>query len=283
MTPRPPRPPGNLSHLQRLANVAANAQSVPLKRYQRWINVQILSAALERVRDEDGEPLFALKGGAAMELRLGLTARASADYDATFRAQASGMLDRIDEALRDDWNGFTLQRSEATRIATTHTQRMDIKFAYKGRSWGTIQLEVGPSEGTSGREIDRVPARPLDAVQLDVPDKVACVSIRYQIAQKIHACTEVFGDGRHNERFRDLIDIELLRELVSADELIAVRMACIEIFELRQKHRWPPKLIVGDTWLDGFRGMAHEIGFDTDDVEVAAMRFRTFVDEIDGA
>lgn len=142
MTQRPPRPPGNLPHLQRLANTAANAQSVPLKRYQRWINVQILSAILERVRDENDEPLFALKGGAAMELRLGLTARASADYDATFRAQASGMLDRIDEALRDDWNGFSLQRSEAVRIATTHTQRMDIKFAYKGRSWGTIQLET---------------------------------------------------------------------------------------------------------------------------------------------
>lgn len=280
MMTRPPRPPGNLSHLQRLANTAADAQSVPLKRYQRWINVQILSAALERVRDEDDEPLFVLKGGAAMELRLGLTARASADYDASFRAHASGMLDRIDEALRDDWNGFTLQRSEAVRVATTHTQRMDVKLAYKGRSWGTIQLEVGPSEGVSGQEIDRVPARPLDAVQLDAPDKVACVSIRYQIAQKVHACTEVFADGRSNERFRDLIDIELLRELVSADDLPAIRDACVEVFALRRKHRWPPTLTISDTWPDGFRAMAHEVGFDTDDVTVAAVRFHAFVDEI---
>ncbi|MBF6619220.1 MAG: nucleotidyl transferase AbiEii/AbiGii toxin family protein [Patulibacter sp.] len=283
MTPQPKRPPGNLPHLQRLANAAATAQSIPLRRYQRWINVQILSAALERVRDQDGEPLFALKGGAAMELRLGLTARASADYDATFRAQVSEMLNRIDEALRNDWNGFTLQRSEAARIATTHTQRMDIKFFYRGRPWGTIQLEVGPSEGASGQEIDRVPARPLDAVQLDTPDKVACVSIRYQIAQKIHACTEVFTGRRGNERFRDLIDIELLRELIAADALPAVRDACVEIFQLRQKHQWPPTLTVGDTWSDGFRAMAREIAFDTDDVEISATRFRAFVNEIDQA
>ena len=61
-----------------------------------------MSAVLDRVRDEDGEPLFTLKGGAAMELRLGLNARASKDYDAAFRDRAEGMLDALDEALTED-------------------------------------------------------------------------------------------------------------------------------------------------------------------------------------
>jgi hypothetical protein len=47
---------------------------------------------LDRVRDEDGEPLFTLEGGAAMELRLGITARASKDDDAAFRDRADAML-----------------------------------------------------------------------------------------------------------------------------------------------------------------------------------------------
>ena len=88
-------PPANRSHLQRLANAAADVAAIPVGRYQRWINVQILSAVLDRVRDEDGDPLFALKGGAAMELRLGLTARASKDYDAVFRERAESMLDAL--------------------------------------------------------------------------------------------------------------------------------------------------------------------------------------------
>jgi hypothetical protein len=48
-------PPGNLSHLQRLANAAATRDGIAVGRYQRWINVQIVSAALSRVRDANGD------------------------------------------------------------------------------------------------------------------------------------------------------------------------------------------------------------------------------------
>lgn len=162
MTGKPRRPPGNLSHLQRLANAAAGEAQVPIGRYQRWVNTQIISAVLGRVRDEDGEPLFTLKGGAAMELRLelrlGLSARASKDYDAAFRAWAPDMLDALDRALADDWSGFQLQRTEPARIRETGAIRLDIRLSYKSRPWSTVQLEVAPSEGVAGQEIDGVPA-----------------------------------------------------------------------------------------------------------------------------
>jgi hypothetical protein len=152
----PRKPPGNLSHLQRLANAAAADDRMPAGRYQRWINTHI-SAVLDRVRDEDGEPLFTLKGGAAMELRLGINARASKDYDAAFRDRAEDMLDALDRALAEDWGGFQLQRTEPEIIRDTYAMRMDIKLAYKGKPWGTVQLEVAPAEGRAGQEIDRVP------------------------------------------------------------------------------------------------------------------------------
>lgn len=280
MSAKPRRLPGNLSHLQRLANAAAAANDVPAGRYQRWINTHILSAVLDRVRDEDGEPLFVLKGGAAMELRLGLTARASKDYDAAFRARAEDMLDTLDRALADDWQAFQLQRTEPERIGNTHALRIAIRLSYKGRSWGTVQLEVAPAEGSAGHEIDRVPARPLDPVQLDGPDRIACVSVRYQIAQKLHACTEVYANGRENDRFRDLIDLQLLRDLLDDDALPAVREACIEIFELRGKHAWTPTVTVWPSWPAGFAAMAREIEFHTDDVDVAAEDLRAFIVEI---
>jgi hypothetical protein len=277
------RPPGNLSHLQRLVNAAAAAQSMPVGRYQRWINIHIISAVLDRARDQDGEPLFTLKGGAAMELRLGVHARASKDYDAAFRERTQNMLDALDRALGEDWDGFQLQRTEPQVIRDSKAMRMDIKLAYKGRPWGTVQLEVAPAEGRSGQEVDRVPARPLDDVQLQGPERIACVSVRYQIAQKIHACTEVYADGHENDRFRDLVDLALLRDLVDGGDLPAVREACVEIFELRGKQAWPPGVRVHPSWAAGFEAMAAELGFYTDDVEVAADALRAFIDEVDAA
>ena len=283
MNDKPRNPPGNLSHLQRLANTAAADASMPAGRYQRWINTHIISAALDRVRDEDGEPLFTLKGGAAMELRLGINARASKDYDAAFRDRAEDMLDALDRALAVDWGGFQLQRTEPELIRDTHAMRMDIKLAYKGKPWGTVHLEVAPAEGQVGQEIDRIPARPLDPVQIEGPERIACVSVRYQIAQKIHACTEIYTDGRENDRFRDLIDLQLLRDLVEDGGLPAVRHACIEIFELRVKHTWPPDVTVHPSWPAGFAAMAADVGFSTQDVDIAADALRQFISEIDAA
>jgi Nucleotidyl transferase AbiEii toxin, Type IV TA system len=283
VNPKPRRPPGNLSHLQRLANAAAADARLPAGRYQRWVNTQIISAALDRVRDEDGEPLFTLKGGAAMELRLGVNARASKDYDAAFRARAEDIMDALDQALAEDWGGFQLQRTGPQTIRETHALRMDVKLAYKGRPWGTVQLEVAPAEGKAGQEIDRVPARPLDPVQLVGPERIACVSLRYQIAQKIHACTEVYADERENDRFRDLIDLPLLRNLITDGELPAVREACAEIFELRGNHAWPPQVTVFPSWRAGFAAMAVELGFYTDDVDVAADALREFIAHIEAA
>jgi hypothetical protein len=280
---KPRKPPGNLSHLQRLANAAAADAEMPVGRYQLWINTHIISAVLDRVRDEDGEPLFTLKGGAAMELRLGVNARASKDYDAAFRARAEDMLDALDRALAEDWGGFQLQRTEPHPIGSTNALRTNIRLAYKGRPWGTVQLEIAPAEGEAGQEIDRVPARPLDPVQIEGPERIACVSVRYQIAQKIHACTEVFTEGRQNDRFRDLIDLPLLRDLLAEDELPAVRAACVEIFALRAKHSWPPQVTVHPAWAPGFAAMAAELDFYTQDVEVAADALHAFIAGINAA
>jgi hypothetical protein len=52
---------------------------------------------------------------------------------------------------------FTATRTESQAIAETNAQRLDIKLGYRGRSWGTVQLEVGAAEGHAGMEIGRIP------------------------------------------------------------------------------------------------------------------------------
>lgn len=215
-----------------------------------------------------------------MELRLGLRARATKDFDAAYREAMDGMLDRLDVALRHGHGEFSATRTESSEIVDTNALRLDIKLTYRGRSWATVQLEVAPAEGSAGREIERVPGMPLDPLGLEGPDDVPCVSIRYQIAQKLHACTEAPVDGGTNDRFRDLVDLLLLKELVEDDEWIAVREACEELFQLRERHAWPPLVTVFETWPAPYGAMAGELAFPITSVEEAAGEVQAMIDTI---
>jgi hypothetical protein len=273
------KPPHNVQVLQRWVGEDAKATGVAQQRLQRWISFMIVAAVLDRIRDEDNDPVFALKGGVAMELRLGLEARATKDYDAAYRERSGDMLARLDEALTDAYGDFTITRTELKPIRNTSAIRLDLKLAYRGRSWGTVQLEVAPTEGDSGQEIDRVPAIPLGPFGLPGPEDVACVVVRYQIAQKLHACTEVFAEGPPNNRFRDLSDVLMLRALI--DDMARVRDACVEIFRLRAKHSWPPTVTVFEGWTEQYAALAAELDFEPSDVDEAAAGVQALIDAID--
>jgi len=283
VTDKANRLPGNVSHLQKLISSDAAERDMPPARLQRWLNAMVVTAVLDRVRDEDGEPIFLLKGGVAMELRLQLRARTTSDYDAAFRARAEEMLDRLDEALTQSWSGFTITRDAPERITTTQAVRVRLRLSYRGRSWGSVNLELAPVEGGMGDELDRVTADPLRALQVPLPDVASCVSLRYQVAQKLHACTEVFDEGRENDRFRDVMDVLLVEDLLRQVGLARVRDACIDIFSVRAKHAWPPTVTVYDSWRGPFAKLARDNGFSPEDIDEAVVALARLVAEIDAA
>ena len=65
------------------------------------------------------------------------------------------------------------------------------------------------------------------------------------------------GDEEANERFRDLADLLLMREL--APELAGVREACVEVFALRDTHAWPPAVDPPEAWEEPFAALAVEL------------------------
>lgn len=107
-------------------------------------------------------------------------------------------------------------------------------------------------------------------------------AVRWQIAQKLHACTEAFADGE-NDRFRDLIDLQLLEELVADDEWRDVKAACFEVFGGRGKQTWTPGVTVYESWEAGYRALAEDIGFAVVDVHEAAAAVARLIDRIDRA
>jgi hypothetical protein len=68
--------------------------------------------------------------------------------------------------------------------------------------------------GPERAEAEQISAFSLTQLGLEGPEHVACQSLRYQMATKLRAVTERFEVGE-NDRFRDLIDLLLLRDLES--------------------------------------------------------------------
>ena len=140
--------PGDVSHLQRLIGLHAADRRMPPARLQRWLNAMIVTAVLDRVRDEDGE----------------------------FRARAEEIIDHLDEALARR-NNFNLTRDAPQTITNTKAVRVRLRLTYKSRSWGSVQLEMAPVEGRMGQELDCVKAMSLESLQLPLPDVANCVSL----------------------------------------------------------------------------------------------------------
>lgn len=243
----------------------------------------IITAILDRVRDENEEPIFLLKGGVAIELRLKLRARTTSDCDLAYRVRSEEIFDLIDEAIRDPWNGFQVTRGVPETREGTAFQRVDMKLSYKGRSWGTLPVELAPAEGNMAAEADLIEADGLADLQVPLPERVRCLSVRYQVAQKIHACTEVFDEPPENDRFQDIMDLLLLEEMIRNVGLSQTREACVEIFELRRKQPWPPTVTVYESWPEPYRTLCDENDFDPSDIYEAARRLQALIDDIDAA
>jgi len=208
---------------------------------------------LDDVRNHDGSHLFIIKGGTAMQLRLGIHARATTDLDVVFRGHVEEWLSRFDAAITDrSWNGFTITRKSEPSPIEIHglgyqPWRVPLQIRYEGRDFGSTALEVAIEEtAIHNFELLQPEGIALAHFSIDPPRLIPCLNVAQQIAQKLHAVTEPLTEG--NERVRDIIDIWLLEALLKPGDLVAVRKATIQTFLYRRQHSWPPPIIASDSW-----------------------------------
>jgi type II secretory pathway pseudopilin PulG len=278
-------PPRNRRALeQRLRNVITDTQLQQRARRQLGY-VALVATLMHHARDEHDEPLFLIKGGVAVELLLGLRARATKDLDATARVAGEEIGPRLRAALAHGWEGFTFRLTGLDRVRDTTALRGDVKVSYQGDPWSTVQLEVSPAEGAAGHQIHWTGNTFIDPEHLGLrsPGELPLVTIAYLIAQKLHACTDHTDPGRPNDRYRDLIDLILVDRLVLDEDRASVRAVCIEIFRLRAKHPWPPCITVLPDWPDSYQSLAEQLTFDPADVHQAVIDVQRIVALIDAA
>jgi hypothetical protein len=234
----------------------------------------MLGARLDDARDASGDAAFVIKGAVAVELRLPGTARATRDIDLIVR-NGGDLVGALREALTGEHQGFAFRVRGETRPMPGSSVRVAVALTYRGRAWGTIQVDLSPAEGER-TEIERLDPLDLGWFGLDTPASLPCLSLRYQIAQKFHAMTEPAPrDAPANERFRDLVDLLVLRAL--APDLRPLREACEEVFAIRGTHQWPPRLEPPEVWREPFARLAAQAGIDAPDLDRAAEVIRDWI------
>lgn len=120
-------------------------------------------------------------------------------------------------------------------------------------------------------------------VGLPTSAAVPCMTLPWQIAQKIHACTDPVEEPRTNDRAHDLVDLHLLEALMGDEPLSETRSACAAVFATRGKHEWPATVVAYPHWgpiysraLEGL----DELGL-APDVHQAVERVQSFIDRIE--
>ena len=277
---RPTGPPPSAGVLARYAQAYARELGVTEGRVRAWVAYMIMAGVLERVTTADS-PLFIVKGGVALELRLRDRARATKDIDIVLRDTTADLADSLEEALTGEpYQGFSFRRKGQPLLLDNGAVNMEFGVTYKGQPWTSVSVDIARAEAGEV-DVEWVDAIALtDAFGVTGPARLPCLPLRFHVAQKLHGMTLPPRPGKQNERFRDLVDLLLMDAMIMHD-YVALRAACELVFRNRNTHAWPPDLsTVPAHWAQPFARLAEELELVETDLEAAILRVRNFVARI---
>jgi hypothetical protein len=243
-------------------------------------------ATFERllVRLEHAMPgQWVLKGGMALEVRLGDRARSTRDLDLAVRQageDAVTIRDSLIEALAEDpeGDGFEFRVGLAKAIDLDEAGRAGWRFTVDarldGRTFSNVRVDVvARTEEIS--TTDRVTLRSMLAFAGFPDHQVEAVDPAQHFAEKLHAFTRPHGD-RANSRVKDLPDLLLLMDqglAPTAGLLATVR----HVFTVRATHEVPTTLPDPPAdWAARYATLADELDLDEVTVEAAMALLRPF-------
>ena len=263
----------------RIARLAHERGTTPA-RFRRLVGFSVLCETLAEAVAQGLIPLFFIKGGVAVELRLGLAARATRDLDVGLCAEPEQLLPVFDRALAVGYGEFTLRRRGEARVLDNGARALEVTMTLRGRAWATVDVDLAPA--TMDAQTDSVAPMSLHELGLGQPRSVPCLALSEQISQKIHALTEPMPRGRPNTRARDVLDILLLDSRLGTD-VAAVCAACERTFGERAAHKWPIFNFEFPTeWAPALALLVQDAGYDTADAKVIESRFNSYLARLNG-
>jgi predicted nucleotidyltransferase component of viral defense system len=239
-----------------------------------------------RLQEDENSP-WMLKGGFALELRLGNMARMTKDLDLTadlgFFSGEIASMSRLHDRLRgdlkkDNEDRFVFSVAEGSEeelpVQGVKSYRFLVETRLDGRRFENIKVDVGvgdplvpPPEEIKGSDL-------LSFAGISVP--IIRVTSRAQhFAEKIHALTRPFDD-RINTRVKDLADLMLFieHEVPQPDD---IKVAVLEIFGARKTHEIPSRIeIPPATWATSYTAMATQLNLNEKTIENATARLNEY-------
>jgi Nucleotidyl transferase AbiEii toxin, Type IV TA system len=198
----------------------------------------------------DGAPRWVLKGGLALELRLGLQARATRDLDLALleplgngREAHSCLVEALAEDVQGDFFTFAVQAPRP--VAADGGGRAGWRFAVDarlaGRTFAALRLDVvARAEELAGGTEPFTFASRLAFASYPPRVTVEASCLTQQAAEKLHALTRPYED-RPNTRTKDLVDLVLLAENQLIDRArLGDRVRTV--FAVRRTHELPDDL-----------------------------------------
>ena len=201
-----------------------------------------------------------LKGGLLMELRLRqanqIQARTTKDIDVR-------LVGNLDEAIKTlqkqcnedfgDWMRFRLHDPQPIAATENNPETYDgatlkVECLIANKLYGSsFKIDIGVADGFVGPEDELVGDDFFGFCGLE-PITHHVYPVEMHLAEKLHALSLEFKDGKENSRLKDLIDVGLLiqTQSINADRLNASMQAT---FDHRKTHAIPEQLPdVPDSW-----------------------------------
>jgi Nucleotidyl transferase AbiEii toxin, Type IV TA system len=265
----------------RLQSQEATSVADPDRRRRRAVFERLL------VRLQHAMPgQWVLKGGMALEVRLGQRARTTRDLDLALRQavrDGDEVRERVIEALAEDpeGDGFEFRIGPTRAIDVDEAGRPGWRFLVDarldGRTFAKVRLDVvARAEEISATDRVRLPSVLAFA---GFPDhEVEAVDPAQHFAEKLHAFTRPYGE-RPNSRVKDLPDLVLLVQdgLAPSAELLA---AVEHVFAARATHPVPTDLPDPPAeWAERYATLARDLDLGPATVEEAMALLRRFWDE----
>ena len=225
---------------------------------------------------------WVVKGGLALQLRMGDRARTTMDIDilALSPHQITSALREAGSENLGDWFSFEIAEPENSRDVDIGGLRHAIRALLDGRTFEQFHIDVGMGDPmVDPAEYLNTPTL-LDFAELETT-RVPCYPLTQQIAEKLHAYTRPYKTGE-STRVKDFIDILLLAEFGAIDgkRLLSAIQAT---FSSRNTHALPATLSPPPSnWGREFQKMANQVGLSDLSLDSAYHLMQEFLDPVLG-
>jgi hypothetical protein len=250
---------------------------MPLVRLRKMVAFERFLARLITGRPD----AWLLKGGLALQWRLGDRARTTQDLDMLLIGpQESLHATLMHAALLEmgDWFHYMVRQPSHPQAHGAGGLRFSVQALLDGRPFETFHLDVGWGDPVVETP-EELAAPSLLTFAGIAPVAIPCYPITQHIAEKVHACSRPHTGGE-SSRVKDLVDIVLIAGMwpMSAEKLLEAIEAT---FRIRATHALPRDFSDPPAnWAATYRRLATEVGLEADRLEKGIELARSFLNPL---